>query len=117
VAGGVRVHHGPQSDMLARHLHATAFTQGQDVFLRSDRHPSSEAGQATLAHELTHVARGSVGPGAVMREPAPDVQEAVPMDSSAKGSAYKIVAKIILNGSELRSGAMWERLNSAHWEP
>src|SRR6476646_8530848 len=36
--GGARIHHGPESDMLTRMLGATGFTQGNDVFLRSDRH-------------------------------------------------------------------------------
>jgi len=91
-APGVRVHHGPESDALTRMLGATGFTQGQDVFLRSDRHPASRAGRATLAHELTPVALGSVGPGAVMREP--DIAEAVPMDSGSKASQAVVVAKI-----------------------
>src|SRR3954469_6604816 len=77
---GVRIHHDAGSDALTRMLRATGFTQGDDVFLRSDRDPASEAGRATLAHELTHVAQGSVGPGAVMREPATD--EAVAADAS-----------------------------------
>ena len=98
--GGARIHHGPESDMLTRMLSATGFTQGNDVFLRSDRDPSSEAGQATLAHELTHVARGSVGAGAVLRDP--DVAE--PMDSS-KASTPHVVAKIILGGDEMQGGS------------
>ena len=73
---GVRVHHDPESDALARGLGATAFTQGRDVFLRSDRDPASEPGRNTLAHELSHVAQGSVGPGAVLREPATDTPPA-----------------------------------------
>jgi hypothetical protein len=67
---GVRIHTDREADALSRGLYANAFTQGQDVFLRSDRHPSSADGRITLAHELSHVARGGVGPGAVLREPA-----------------------------------------------
>lgn len=99
---GARIHHGPESDMLTRMLGATGLTQGNDVFLRSDRHPASEAGRATLAHELTHVARGSIGPGAVMREP--DTQVGDPMDSS-KGATPHVVAKIVLGGDEMRGGS------------
>jgi type VI secretion system Hcp family effector len=66
---GVRIHRNEESDKLTRGLSATAFTQGRDVFLRSDRDPASAQGRATLAHELSHVAQGSVGAGAVLREP------------------------------------------------
>ena len=84
---GARVHYGPESDMLTRLLGATGLTQGRDVFLRSDRDPASAAGRTTLTHELTHVAQGSVGAGAVMREPAE------PMDAQKAGASV-IVAKI-----------------------
>ena len=42
--GGIRVHHGPKSDALTRRLGATGFTQGRDVFLRSDRDPAYHRG-------------------------------------------------------------------------
>ena len=54
----VRLHLGREADALTRRLSARGVTQGHDVFLRSDRDPSSEEGRATLAHELTHAAEG-----------------------------------------------------------
>jgi hypothetical protein len=66
----VRLHsERPEIDTLAQHLDANAFTQGQHVFIRSDRSPDTDAGRETLAHELTHVARGAPSVGAVMRQP------------------------------------------------
>jgi type VI protein secretion system component Hcp len=100
--GGARIHQGPESDTLTRMLGATGFTQGQDVFLRSDRDPSSDAGRATLAHEMAHVAQGSIGPGAVMREP--DVSTAVEMDTS-KGSLPAVVAKITTSDGDFDGGS------------
>lgn len=66
----VRLHGGrPEIDTLAQRLDANAFTQGHHVFLLSDRSPNTDAGRETLAHELTHVARGAPSVGAVMRQP------------------------------------------------
>jgi len=104
--GGVRIHRGPESNALTRLMSATAFTQGRDVFLRSDRDPASTAGRATLAHELTHVAQGSVGPGAVMREPDPT--QAQPMGGgNGKELAHVpgAVAKITIEGNEVNGGS------------
>ena len=66
----VSLHTGPEADAMARGLGARAFTQGRDVFLRSDRDPSTADGRETLAHELTHVAGGATeaAGGAVQRE-------------------------------------------------
>ena len=66
----VRLHRGPEIDVLAQRLGGNAFTQGQHVFLRSDRNPDTDVGHETLAHELTHVVRGAPPINAVMREPA-----------------------------------------------
>jgi hypothetical protein len=53
---GVRVHTGPQSDMLNQELSARAFTTGQDIFFRKGEYsPGSASGRELLAHELTHV--------------------------------------------------------------
>jgi hypothetical protein len=65
---GVRIHAGASTDALSRRLGARGFTQGRDVFLRSDRLPTSEGGRATLAHELQHVVDGAPPAGAVLRE-------------------------------------------------
>jgi len=102
--GGVRIHRRPESDALTRRMSATAFTQGRDVFLRSDRDPASAAGRATLAHELTHVAQGSVGPGAVLREPEP-----LPMGGGDKAKEPEhvpgAVAKMTIQGNEVDGGS------------
>src|SRR5205823_1746616 len=55
-APGVRLHYGDNAQALARGLNARAFTQGSDIFFGENYDSNSEQGQATLAHELTHVA-------------------------------------------------------------
>jgi len=56
--GGVRVHYDTHANRLAQSLGANAFTVGNDVFFNQARYnPESPAGQALLAHELTHVAQ------------------------------------------------------------
>ena len=59
----VRVHADAQSDALNRSVGANALTNGQDIFFRLGAYaPGSKAGQALLAHELTHVQQqGDVG--------------------------------------------------------
>lgn len=62
----VRVHDGPDADVLARSVQARAFTTGRDVFFaRGEYRPGSASGERLLAHELTHVVqqRGSVASG------------------------------------------------------
>lgn len=51
----VRIHRGPDADLLNRQLGARAFTIGSDIFFRGGE-PSltSEGGRHLLAHELTH---------------------------------------------------------------
>lgn len=52
----VRVHADAQADALARSVAARAFTTGSDVFFaRGEYRPGTSAGDALLAHELTHV--------------------------------------------------------------
>jgi hypothetical protein len=53
--GEVRLHGGPEVDTLTQRVRANAFTQGQHVFLRSDRDPQTDAGRETLVHELSAV--------------------------------------------------------------
>ncbi|WP_329311153.1 eCIS core domain-containing protein [Streptomyces sp. NBC_01262] len=74
---GVRVHVGSESDRLNVSLGARAFTVGSDVFVRrAEFRPGTAAGDALLAHELTHtIQQGAVAqaPGATVRA-APLVQ-------------------------------------------
>ncbi|MDW4911263.1 DUF4157 domain-containing protein [Streptomyces sp. ADMS] len=74
---GVRVHVGSESDRLNESLGARAFTVGSDVFVRrAEFRPGTTAGDALLAHELTHtVQQGAVTvvPGAAVQA-APSVQ-------------------------------------------
>lgn len=73
--GEVRLHGGPEVDTLTQRVRANAFTQGQHVFLRSDRDPQTDAGRETLVHELSHIARGAPSAGAVMRQPQTNPQQ------------------------------------------
>ena len=53
---GVKVHTGSESDAPNNSLSASAFTTGQDIFVRrQDYNPGSRKGQELLAHELTLV--------------------------------------------------------------
>jgi hypothetical protein len=53
---GVRVHDGAAAASLNRELGAQAFTVGKDVYFGEGKYePGSTQGQATIAHELTHV--------------------------------------------------------------
>jgi hypothetical protein len=61
----VRVHTDTRADQLARVLRARAFTTGRDIFFRrGEYHPGSQAGQALLAHELTHTVQQAAAPAA-----------------------------------------------------
>lgn len=62
--GQVRIHTGGAAAALSRELNAKAFTVGSDIFFGDGQYdPASIAGQATLAHELTHVRQqGGFGP-------------------------------------------------------
>ncbi|WP_157968441.1 eCIS core domain-containing protein [Streptomyces geranii] len=79
---GVRVHVGSESDRLSESLGARAFTVGSDVFVRrAEYRPGTTAGDALLAHELTHtIQQGAVRQGAgapssgVAQRAAPSVQ-------------------------------------------
>jgi Domain of unknown function (DUF4157) len=59
----VRVHSDGQAESSARSVQAKAYTVGNEIVLGSDS-PSldSDAGQHTLAHELTHVVQQRSGP-------------------------------------------------------
>lgn len=58
----VRVHTGSDSDTLNRDIGARAFTNGPDIFLRSNEYnPDSSSGRELLAHELTHVVQQTGG--------------------------------------------------------
>ena len=63
--GGVRVYHGEFAEQVTRQHSAEAVTVGgTGMILMSgtpDRSPATAAGQALLAHELTHVAQASRG--------------------------------------------------------
>lgn len=58
----VRVHTDDESDRLNRHMQATAFTTGSDIFFRRGAYrPDEPSGQHLLAHELAHtLQQGSV---------------------------------------------------------
>ena len=63
--GGVRLHDGPTSAAAAKGIAARAYTIGQHVVFGAGQHqPGTEAGDALLAHELTHAVqqRGALMP-------------------------------------------------------
>jgi len=52
----VRVHTGPEANLLSHQLGAKAFTTARDVFFREGAYqPDTDAGKGLLAHELAHV--------------------------------------------------------------
>jgi len=58
----VRVHTGPDADVLNRSLNAKAFTTGNDIFFGKEQYnPGSSGGQQLIAHELTHVVQQNGG--------------------------------------------------------
>ena len=58
----VRVHTGSTAAESAKDLGAHAYTVGSDVVLGAGHDGSSDTGQRTLAHELTHVVQQRSGP-------------------------------------------------------
>ncbi|WP_420596973.1 eCIS core domain-containing protein [Deinococcus sp.] len=61
----VRVHTDEEADQLAKHLHATAFTSGKDIYFQSGQFDPTNKFDL-LIHEATHVKQqdlGKVGPG------------------------------------------------------
>ena len=67
--GDVRVHADGEAASLSRELNANAFTVGRDIFFADGVYdPSSRDGQATLAHELTHVGQQTGFAPAAQRE-------------------------------------------------
>jgi hypothetical protein len=66
---GVRVHSGARAAESARLVGARAYTVRENIVFGAGRHsPNTYAGQALLAHELTHVVQqGKAGPGTLAR--------------------------------------------------
>jgi hypothetical protein len=59
----VRIHADAHANMLARSIHALAFTTGKDIFFATGRYDTqSEGGRRLLAHELTHVLQQGAAP-------------------------------------------------------
>jgi hypothetical protein len=59
----VRVHTGGTAESSARSVQASAYTVGNEIVLGADSPAiESDAGQRTLAHELTHVVQQRSGP-------------------------------------------------------
>jgi hypothetical protein len=77
----VRVHTGEVAARASRRLNAAAFTSGRDVFFgRGGFQPDAPAGQALIAHELTHtIQQGGAAQNIVQRSVDATVSErAVP---------------------------------------
>jgi hypothetical protein len=61
--GDVRVHAGPQADVLARAVSARAFTVGSDIFFASGEYqPGTSGGEELIAHEVAHVIQQRCAP-------------------------------------------------------
>jgi hypothetical protein len=79
--GSVRIHDSAESARAARDIDAVAYTTGQDIVLGPDAPaPTSRAGEALLAHELSHV---------VQQREATRIVEAV----SGPGEAAEVAAE------------------------
>jgi len=58
--GNVRIHTDAEADGIARSVQSIAFTHGSDIYFTQGAYSAtSERGQHTLAHELTHVVQQS----------------------------------------------------------
>ena len=56
----VRIHDDSEADVLAKQMHAVAFTTGQDIYFRSGKfNPNTRSGLELIAHEATHVKQQS----------------------------------------------------------
>lgn len=77
----VKVHHNAHANQSAAALNARAYTVGKHVaFGQGEYHPTTQQGQALLAHELTHVAQQSdssnANPASFRLQPAKSAAEA-----------------------------------------
>jgi hypothetical protein len=93
--GAVRVHTDAAAGSTARQLHAVAYTVGHDVVFGAGAYqPSTDQGQALLAHELTHVVqqdRGAIPSGA----PAvSDVNDPSEREATAVANAHLDAARV-----------------------
>jgi hypothetical protein len=96
--GAVRIHSNSEAHSLSERLQAEAFTVGNDIFFASGKYnPSSTAGRALLAHELTHVLQvGSADADAIHREASKDAGISVETSKfEGAGWALDLSAKTI----------------------
>jgi uncharacterized protein DUF4157 len=78
----VRVHVGPQAELLARAVDARAFTVGSDIFFGPGEYrPGTPAGEELIAHEVAHVAQQR---GAPMAGPLTVSQPGDPLEREAE---------------------------------
>jgi len=110
--GEVRIHRGAEAARAARDVDAVAYTNGDDIVLgpRAPA-PTSPAGEALLAHELshvvqqreaTHIVEGVSGPGDAA-EIAADTVARGGGSLPATGGAVHAVQRQPAQGKELRS--------------
>lgn len=68
---GVRIHTGSYAEGLSSHIHAQAFTHGNDIYFNSGKYsPHTETGGTLLAHELTHTIQQGAS-NTIQRKAAP----------------------------------------------
>lgn len=102
--GGVRLHTDARADTLARNVDAAAFTTGQDVFFRQGTYdPGSDAGRATLAHEVAHVVQG--GGAATVRRLISAKQFKLSTNTTGhmRGDAVKAIDKHLAEVEKLKA--------------
>jgi hypothetical protein len=70
----VRIHTNGQAAAMNKHIHANAFTHGNDIYFNEGRYGTeSTEGRKLLAHELTHTLQQGGGSGTIQRDYATEL--------------------------------------------
>ena len=107
---GVRVHHGPGADAMARMIGASAFTVGADIFFaRGEYDPHTDRGSELIAHELVHVVQQSGFHGTAW------FGDAVvhPADDALEQEAEALASQAVADWSQSRSKPQRVRLRTS----
>ena len=121
--GDVRLHRDAAADRAASMLRATAFAVGHDIVLRRSADLTLPAAQATLTHEIAHVAqqRHAAGASLLQRQtrPAPAVAATEPRTPSElpRGRTYRVVIVGAPGQAEVRRGHPYQFADAAAQDP
>ena len=100
---GVKIHADSKASESAAAVNASAYTVGNQIVLGEGVSPDTEAGQRTLAHELTHVAQQRSGP--VAGTPMPGgISVSDPADRFEQEAA-RTVTQVVGSGAAVPTGA------------